>query len=568
MRSPDENDLNASGSRRQNEHVRTVTGLLIFVVAIVLLYTQIFHFLMASEGRHFSWFTGVYWTLETMTTLGYGDLTFASDLGMAFAVLVLMTGVILLFVLLPFTLIQFVYAPWLERRNAARTPRALGADTRGHVILTAYGPIEAALIQRLNQYAMPYAVIVPDSARALEMHDQGVEVMVGQIDDARTYLRAGIDRAALVATTLSDAVNANVALTVRECNGTIPIIATSASEASVDLLRRAGCRNVIQLGELLGRAMAGRIASHGGRTHVIGHLDGLVIAEAAVVGTALLGQTVHEAGLGERLNVNIVGIWERGEYSPGSADMRLTEEMTLLLSGTQEALDAYDQHVNKAPRPPVSALIIGGGRVGRATSWHLTDAGIDHRVVEKTDSNAASLNHFVIGDATAPGVLLSAGLVTASSVAITTHDDDLNVYLTLYCRAVRPDVTILSRATLQHNVATLRGAGANFVMSYVPMEANAIFDVVRHGTVLSLAEGLEVFTVRVPAELVGRTIAECDLRRDTGCNVLAVRPAGGAAAPPDIQKPLPADSELVLIGDRRDEQLFLERYGRGSRVRS
>jgi len=564
MPSPDANRLTPSGPRRQTEHVRTVTGLLVLVVAIVLLYTQVFHFLMASEGRHFSWFTGVYWVLETMTTLGYGDYTFKSDFGMAFAVLVLMTGVVLLFIMLPFTLIQFVYAPWLERRNAARTPRALGPETHDHVILTAYGPIEEALIQRLNQYGMPYAVIVPDAARATELHDRGVEVMVGQIDDARTYVNAGIDRAALVATTLSDAVNANVALTVRECNGTIPIIATSATEASVDLLRRAGCRNVIQLGELLGRAMAGRIASHGGRTHAIGQLDGLVIAEAAVAGTPLLGQTVHEAALGERLGINIVGIWERGEYSPGSADTRLTEDMTLLLSGTQQALDAYDQQVNRPPRAPVTALVVGGGRVGRALSWHLTGAGIDHRIVEKSGTHAQGLAHYVIGDATDPGVLLSAGLVNASSVAITTHDDDLNVYLTLYCRATRPDVTILSRATLQHNVATLRRAGADFVMSYVPMEANAIFDVVRHGSVLSLAEGLEVFTVQVPPSLVGKTIAECNIRRDTGCNVLAVRPAGGAAVPPDIHVPLSADAELVLIGDRRDERVFFERYGNRS----
>lgn len=563
MASPDANGTDTPGPHRQTGHVRTVTGLLIFVVAIVLLYTQVFHYLMASEGRQYSWFTGFYWTLETMTTLGYGDFTFKSDLGMAFAVVVLMTGVVLLFILLPFTLIQFVYAPWLERRNDARTPRTLGSDFHDHVLLTAYGPIEAALIQRLKQYNMRYAVIVPDASRALELHDQGVQVMVGQIDDARTYVRAGIDRAALVATTLGDAANANVALTVRECHETVPIIATSTAETSADLLRRAGCRHVVQLGELLGRAMAGRIASHGGRTHVIGHLDGLVIAEAAVAGTALEGQTVHDSRLGERLNVNIVGIWQRGEYSPGSADTRLTEEMTLLLSGTQEGLDGYDQLVKKAPRPPVSALIIGGGRVGRAASWHLTGAGIDHRVVEKSRANVPGLDHYVFGDATDPGVLLSAGLVTASSVAITTHDDDLNVYLTLYCRATRPDITILSRATLQHNVATLRRAGANFVMSYVPMEANAIFDVVRHGSVLSLAEGLEIFTVPMPAGLAGRTIAECNIRRETGCNVLAVRPAGGAAAPPDIQAPLPPDSELVLIGDRRDERQFFARYGKG-----
>lgn len=91
--------MNSAGPRRQTEHVRTITGLLLLVIAIVLIYGQVFHFLMAREGGEYSWFSGVSWTLETMTTLGYGDLTFKSDIGMAFALLVLMTGVVLLFVL-------------------------------------------------------------------------------------------------------------------------------------------------------------------------------------------------------------------------------------------------------------------------------------------------------------------------------------------------------------------------------------------------------------------------------------------------------------------------------------
>ena len=69
--------------------------------------------------------------------------------------------------------------------------------------------------------------------------------------------------------------------------------------------------------------------------------------------------------------------------------------------------------------------------------------------------NVPDRAHWVFGDATDPAVLDSAGLDTASSVAITTHDDDLNVYLTLYCRSKRPDIKILSRSTHQQNVATV-----------------------------------------------------------------------------------------------------------------
>ena len=45
-----------------------------------------------------------------------------------------------LLILLPFTFIQFFYAPWLEARDAARAPRELPDETEGHVLLTGSGP--------------------------------------------------------------------------------------------------------------------------------------------------------------------------------------------------------------------------------------------------------------------------------------------------------------------------------------------------------------------------------------------------------------------------------------------
>ena len=107
-----------------------IVGLVLLVGLIIAFYSGVFVLLMQREGSRPTWFTGVYWTLQTMSTLGYGDLTFRSDLGRMFSVLVLVSGMVLLFVLLPFTLIQFLYAPWLEARRTARTPRQLPATTR------------------------------------------------------------------------------------------------------------------------------------------------------------------------------------------------------------------------------------------------------------------------------------------------------------------------------------------------------------------------------------------------------------------------------------------------------
>ena len=101
---------------------RNLKFLLLFILILFLLvsvYTVFFHVIMEYEGQNHSWLTGFYWALTVMTTLGFGDITFHSDLGRLFSIVVLMSGVLLLLVLLPFTFIQFFYSPWIEAQNKA-----------------------------------------------------------------------------------------------------------------------------------------------------------------------------------------------------------------------------------------------------------------------------------------------------------------------------------------------------------------------------------------------------------------------------------------------------------------
>src|SRR5690606_2446955 len=117
-----------------------------------------------------------------------------------------------------------------------------------------------------------------------------------------------------------------------------------------------------------------------------------------------------------------------------------------------------------------------------------------------------------VGAASDIEVLERAGTSRASAIIVTTHDDDMNVYLTLYCRKLRPDLLILSRATLERNALTLHRAGADFVLSYSAMGANAVANRLRDSSLLLLAEGLDVATVPIPPGLVGRTLAESRVR--------------------------------------------------------
>ena len=65
-------------------NVRQLLKFLLVLSAMVAAYSILFHFIMAAEGKDFTWLTGVYWTLTVMSTLGFGDITFQTDLGRPF----------------------------------------------------------------------------------------------------------------------------------------------------------------------------------------------------------------------------------------------------------------------------------------------------------------------------------------------------------------------------------------------------------------------------------------------------------------------------------------------------
>ena len=164
----------------------------------------------------------------------------------------------------------------------------------------------------------------------------------------------------------------------------------------------------------------------------------------------------------------------------------------------------------------------------------------------------------MIGDAADRDVLTAAGLDEASAVLITTHDDDVNVYLTRYCRGLRPEVRIVSRSRLDRNVTTLYRAGADAVLSYSGSGSAAIWNQFRGDETLLVAQGLNVFRSPVPKELAGKTLAESHVYRRTECNVVAIESAGRIEGNPDPNVPLPTGGELILVGTNIAESKFSE----------
>jgi voltage-gated potassium channel len=547
------------GQGRQSRNLGVLGRYLLGLCVLVVVYSVLFHFIMEYEGREYSWVTGFYWTLVTMSTLGFGDITFESDLGRVFSIVVVLSGTVFLLIVLPFTFIQFFLAPWMEARAAARTPRALPESMAGHVILTRYDAVTEALIEKLERFGLSYALVCADLAEAQRLNDLGVRVMLGEPDDPETYRRARAGAAAMVFSSLPDAANINVAFTVREVAERTPVVTTAMDGLSVPVLQQAGSTHVLQLREILAQALARGTLGGNAMTHVVGQVDELLIAEASALRTPLVGQTLRQSGLRE-LGVSVVGFWDRGGFSPATPDAVIRSSTVLVLAGSAEQLQAYDEQfaIYNVSAEPV--LVLGGGSVGRATARALQERGFDYRLVEQDPARVRDAARTIVGNAASTEVLERAGIRTATAVLVTTHDDNTNLLLTMICRRLRPDVQIIARVTAERNVRTLHRAGADFVLSYASLGAGAVLNLLTGSRLVTVTEGLEIFRTPVPRSMQGRTIAESGVRERTGCTIVALRDRAGGPlrVNPPATTPLAEGTELVLAGDATARDKFAE----------
>ncbi len=539
---------------------RALFFLLLAFLGLMTLFSFIFHAIMESEGKSYSWASSFYWAVVTMSTLGYGDIVFASDAGRIFSIVVIISGIAFLLVLLPFVLIQYIVIPIVERRRIARAPRFISDKIKNHLVLTNTGSIEDALIRRVEETGLDYVLIVGDLDEALRLHDAGYKVVVGELDNPKTYLAARVPQASLFAATRNDIANANIIFTVREVSESVPIVSLASHNASVDILEFAGADQVIELGVMLGKMMAQRIVGIDAKCQIMGEFKNLSIAEVGIGNTSLVNKTIKETQIRTLTGVNVIGIFNRGTFVNASDASRLDANSILILAGTREQLDKYDQvFAEKNPKKSF-VLIIGGGRVGRQVGRSLAEMGIDYRIVEQQSDRVRDPDKYVLGNAAELKILESAGIRDASSIVVTTHDDDVNVYLTIYARKLRPDAQIISRARLDRNVTTLYKAGADAVLSYAATGATAIWNRGHANDTVLLADGLTVIRVKIPPALLGKTLGFANLHNEIGVNPVAIIKDGVTIPAPDLKTVLEKPDRLIIIGTDIALHKFREIY--------
>lgn len=212
-------------------------------------------------------------------------------------------------------------------------------------------------------------------------------------------------------------------------------------------------------------------------------------------------------------------------------------------------------------------VVAGLGRVGRRAVEELEEAKAPFVVVDPSEPVGEVARErdypLVQGDATEDEVLERAGIQRAKGLIVTTNNDATNIYVVLSARILNPNLFIVARADDESSVPKLLRAGADRAISpyaiggkrlaHLMLSPGAVefFETAMRRGNKSLNIGDIVLVPGSP--MVGRTLAELTLPRDTGATLLAVLRDGTAIAAPKPDLVLTAGDRLLALGT--DEQL-------------
>jgi Trk K+ transport system NAD-binding subunit len=535
-----------------------------FLFFLVMVYATLFTVLMEFlEGRHYSLITGIYWAIVAMTTLGYGDIVFTTDVGFLFSAIVTFSGVVFMLILLPFGMVSLFLAPWIEQRLRYRPKTELPEDYTNHVVIFGYDVITRALIRRLIAHNTPYVVVSSDHDQAMELEEEGLHVVVGSPTSVIFLKNIKVDKARHLVTNLTDPQNTNICLTVRSFCDT-PIATMVDEPERGELLRAAGANRAIPLKRILGSYLASRATTLGATAHILDAFGKLLIAEMPVKSTPFVGQTLAEAQIRQRTGLAVIGLWERGTFTVPEAGSVLSPRALMMLAGTREQLHLLENITSDKDQTDL-VMVLGHGRIGCSAARYLERRGIPFVIIDR-NNNLDCMDHIsVIGDATNRHLLQESGIDDAKGLIVTTNDDSTNIFLTLASRRQRRHMRIVARSNQEENVEQLYAAGADFVISNASVGANILSNVLEGKETIFLTEGIDVFRTPLPPSVVGKTIAESQIRPKTGCSIVALE-LPGATDPlvsPAPETELQEGMVLILIGSPDDEESFSRKFRSG-----
>jgi len=291
----------------------------------------------------------LYVTVQTLTTVGYGDVPPRSSNGRLFAVVVMLIGaggVALAVSTIVQSVVQSELVATFGQRRRSRRVHKL----HHHYIICGSGRVGSHLVRDLVSANESFVVIEQDQARAAEFSQKGINVLVSDATLEVTLREARVEHARGLAACLpDDADNVYVVLTARDLNPDLRIVARAAEEQAESKLLRAGANHVVAPTIIGGHRMALALT----KPAVSEFMDSITASELGLgfeqvevdATSSLVGKDLRATPIRSELDIVIVSIRRQsGEmiFNP-AGDSQIDSGDILIAIGRGESLMALNK---------------------------------------------------------------------------------------------------------------------------------------------------------------------------------------------------------------------------------
>ena len=200
-------------------------------------------------------FDAAYWSIVTVSSVGYGDIAPQTTGGRLVAMALILTGLgVLSF------FISIIVSAFSDKMHDLRENRTYAElkQYKSFVIICGFGRVGQHIAMQLEKHKQPFVVIDIKEINASKARRLGYFVIQGDASKNEVLINAGIkNRAkAVLCTTGDDVVNVYITLTSRHLNPAIRIISRANNQDNVKKLYQAGADNVIQPFEIAAMVVA------------------------------------------------------------------------------------------------------------------------------------------------------------------------------------------------------------------------------------------------------------------------------------------------------------------------
>ena len=337
---------------------------IMFFMAVAFGSTIIFIYEGAGVNQNIdTFFDAIYWSVITISTVGFGDISPITVEGRVATLFLVMGG---LAVIAFFT--SIVTTALSTRLVALKEEKVIGEANalKEFVIICGYGRMGRVLAEEFIKIKQKFIVIDHDDDMFLHSSTQNILSIKGDATDSSFLTNVGINKGAssIIALTNNDAVNLSIILTARSQNPNINIIARANDEKVKKKLFLAGANEVISANDISALVAAeyiGQPIAFDAIDDILLNSEGAVMDEVEIIQKSnYIGYKLENINF-SNFNLTLIGIVDSSnktfKFNPKQDQYIIDEKDILIVIGHKESVSKFKINLISS-KPKVSKKVL------------------------------------------------------------------------------------------------------------------------------------------------------------------------------------------------------------------